>query len=63
MKQHKPTNIVLALVLVYIQTARAQVFVPSLPDFDGPHASMLYRVCVRPLAGGAWQEVHFLVWQ
>lgn len=53
MKQHKPTNIVLALVLAYIQTARAQVFVSSLPDFDGPHASMLYRVCVRPLAGGA----------
>ncbi len=47
-------------MLACIQTARAQVFVPTLPDSDGPHASMRYHVRVRPLAGGAWQGVPVL---
>ena len=45
------------LALASCLAARAQVFVPVMPEKDGPEASALYRVEVRPKKGQTWQTV------
>ena len=60
MKPYKIRYITIVLALLCMQVAWAQVLVPSLPEIDGPHASNLYSVQVRPLAGGECQEVPVL---
>ncbi|MBR6820404.1 MAG: glycoside hydrolase [Bacteroidaceae bacterium] len=45
------------LALASCLAARAQVFVPVMPEKDGPEASALYRVELRPKKGQTWQSV------
>ena len=45
------------LALASCLAARAQVLVPVMPEKDGPEASALYRVEVRPKKEQVWQSV------
>lgn len=64
MKQIKGTlrrlQVTLVMAICFSWMANAQVCVHALPEKDGPHTSSLYKVRVRPLAGGEWQQVPVL---